>query len=95
VSEMGRTPLLNATGGKDHWPVTSALLLGGGVPGGRVLGGTTDLLAARSVDLATGMPAQGGKQLQYSNFAAGLLAAVGVDPAVYLPNAEPLHALHA
>jgi hypothetical protein len=95
VSEMGRTPLLNATGGKDHWPVTSALLLGGGLPGGRVLGGTTDLLAARSVDLATGLPGEGGKQLQYSNFAAGLLAAVGVDPAVYLPNAEPLHALHA
>jgi uncharacterized protein (DUF1501 family) len=95
VSEMGRTPLLNMTGGKDHWPVTSALLLGGGLAGGRILGGTTDLLAARAVDLATGMPSDGGKQLQYSNFAAGLLAAVGVDPAVHLPNAEPLHALRA
>jgi len=95
VSEMGRTPLLNATGGKDHWPVTSALLLGGGLAGGRVLGGTTELLAARPIDLATGQPTEGGKQLQYGNFAAGLLAAIGVDPAVYLPNAEPLHALRA
>ncbi|HMJ16643.1 MAG TPA: DUF1501 domain-containing protein, partial [Polyangiaceae bacterium] len=33
LSEMGRTPKLNAGGGKDHWPVTSALVFGAGVRG--------------------------------------------------------------
>lgn len=95
VSEMGRTPKLNAGGGKDHWPVTSALVLGGGLPGGRVLGGTTDTLAARPMDLDTGASAESGVQLQYGNFAAGLLAALGVEPGDHLPNAEPFHALGA
>lgn len=39
VSEMGRTPWLTATGGKDHWPFTSLMLMGPGVAGGQVLGG--------------------------------------------------------
>jgi hypothetical protein len=95
VSEMGRTPKLNASNGKDHWPVTSAMVLGGGLPGGRVLGGTTDTLAARPMDLVTGASTESGVQLQYGNFAAGLLAALGVDPEDHLPNAEPFHALGA
>lgn len=93
VSEMGRTPLLNAAGGKDHWPITSALVLGGGLPGGRVLGATDDALSGRPIDLVTGAPSEGGTTLAYGNFAAGLLEAVGVDASVHLPNAEPLHAL--
>lgn len=93
VSEMGRTPKLNDTGGKDHWPVTSAMVIGGGLPGGRVLGGTDDQLYGRTVDLDTGAPDDQGVQIQYGNFAAGLLQAVGVDAATYLPDAEPFHAL--
>lgn len=93
VSEMGRTPKLNATGGKDHWPVTSAMIIGGGLPGGRVLGGTDDALYGRRVSLETGAPDDEGVQIQYGNFAAGVLAAVGVDTEAYLPDAEPFHAL--
>lgn len=93
VSEMGRTPLLNEGLGKDHWPVTSALLIGGGLPGGRVLGATDDALSGRPIDLATGQPTAGGTTLAYHNFAAGLLDAIGVDASLYLPNSEPLHAL--
>jgi uncharacterized protein (DUF1501 family) len=93
VSEMGRTPKVNDTGGKDHWPVTSAMLIGGGLPGGRVLGGTDDGLLGRRVDLETGAPDEEGVQIQYGNFAAGLLQAVGVDAEAYLPDAEPFHAL--
>ncbi len=94
VSEMGRTPKLNATGGKDHWPVTSAMIIGGGLPGGRVLGGTDDALYGRTVNLDDGSLIDGdGVQIQYGNFAAGLLEAVGVDPAEYLPAEEPFHAL--
>jgi hypothetical protein len=39
VGEFGRTPRINGGAGRDHWPyVYSALVAGGGVPGGRVLG---------------------------------------------------------
>lgn len=39
--EFGRTPRINSTGGRDHWPATqSVLLAGGGMPGGVVLGET-------------------------------------------------------
>jgi hypothetical protein len=39
TGEFGRTPKLNAAGGRDHWPgVWSALLAGGGTRGGQVVG---------------------------------------------------------
>ena len=39
--EMGRTPRINIQGGRDHWPrVLSALLIGGEINGGTVLGRT-------------------------------------------------------
>ena len=41
--EMGRTPRINESGGRDHWPgVWSALLAGGGLPGGQVVGASDD-----------------------------------------------------
>jgi uncharacterized protein (DUF1501 family) len=37
--EIGRSPRLNARGGRDHWGKLAPLLLaGGGLPGGRVIG---------------------------------------------------------
>ncbi len=39
--EFGRTPKVNATGGRDHWPkVTTALLAGGGMRTGQAIGST-------------------------------------------------------
>jgi len=39
MGEFGRTPRINAYGGRDHWPQCgSALLAGCGVPGGAVIG---------------------------------------------------------
>ena len=46
-SDFGRTPTYNAGQGKDHWNVTSMLLAGPGIRGGRVIGGTDDSLRAR------------------------------------------------
>lgn len=92
LSEMGRTPLLNADMGKDHWPVTSAMLLGGDVRGGRALGGTNDELGALSMDLQTGDVREDGKQLQTSNLVAGILESVGVDPEPYFPGVEAFRA---
>ena len=40
--EFGRTPKINANAGRDHWPsVCSALVAGGGMKCGQVLGSTT------------------------------------------------------
>lgn len=41
TGEFGRTPKLNANGGRDHWAgAWTALVAGGGVKGGRVIGRT-------------------------------------------------------
>jgi Protein of unknown function (DUF1501) len=41
TGEFGRTPLLNSNGGRDHWAgAWTALVAGGGVKGGRVIGRT-------------------------------------------------------
>ncbi len=90
MSEMTRTPKRNSDGGKDHWPVTSAMVLGGGVTGGRVLGGTSDTLDSLPVDLATGELDDAGRTIGYDHFAAGVLEFVGVDPTEWLPDAEVL-----
>ncbi len=53
MGEFGRTPKLNAKGGRDHWPRASfALLAGGGVKRGTVVGSTDphgELPASRPV----------------------------------------------
>ena len=39
--EFGRTPKINAKAGRDHWPrVGMAMLAGGGIRGGQVIGST-------------------------------------------------------
>lgn len=89
TSEMGRTPARNEVSGKDHWGHTSALLIGGGLPGGRVLGATSDTLESELVDLATGLPDAQGALNKYDNFAAGVLELVDVDPGDTLPGVVP------
>ncbi|MCC6511379.1 MAG: DUF1501 domain-containing protein, partial [Pirellulaceae bacterium] len=47
--EFGRTPRVNASGGRDHWPeVGPAMMFGGGIRGGQVIG-ATDRLGAKVV----------------------------------------------
>lgn len=41
-SEMGRTPNYNAGNGKDHWSIGSAMFLGKGIKGNRVVGATDE-----------------------------------------------------
>jgi uncharacterized protein (DUF1501 family) len=87
VSELGRTPRLSSVSpdaGKEHWPVTSALVIGAGVAGGRAIGSTTRDMRAVAVDLATGAPLATGTSPIYSHFVGGVLALCGVDPTSYL-----------
>jgi hypothetical protein len=42
--EFGRTPVINKNGGRDHWPqVACAMIAGGGLRGGQVIGSTNRL----------------------------------------------------
>jgi hypothetical protein len=53
VGEFGRSPRINASAGRDHWEhCYSALIAGGGVRGGRVVG-ESDRHAERPVDRPT------------------------------------------
>jgi hypothetical protein len=49
-SDFGRTPHYNDTNGKDHWSVTSMMLMGKGISGNRVVGATTDEYQPRTID---------------------------------------------
>jgi hypothetical protein len=54
-SDFGRTPKVNGGNGRDHWPTGGALVIGGGIDGGRAVGGTDDdLNAANLVNPSSG-----------------------------------------
>lgn len=81
ASEMGRTPRHNADGGKDHWPWTSAMVVGQGVAGGRVYGSTNEWLQPSAVDLRTGALSEGGADLHAEHVLHAVAKLVGVaDP---------------
>jgi len=71
LGEFGRTPKINASAGRDHWPYCfSAVLAGGGVRGGTVYGASDKLGAYPDLDAVTP-----------GDLAATLFARFGLDPA--------------
>ncbi len=87
ISEMSRTLYLGGAGpdaGKGHWPVTSALVIGGGVRGGQAFGALDLDGGSLPIDLSTGEQDPNGNVLLYSHFVAGLLALCGADPSNHL-----------
>ncbi len=70
MGEFGRTPKINGTGGRDHWPFCySVVLAGGGIRGGTVFGASDKLGARPETDAVT--PA---------DLAATLFWRFGLDP---------------
>lgn len=89
-SEMGRHPKVT-NGGRAHWTYTSAMLIGAGVRGGRVIGGMNESYEGRGVNLATGeVDDDAGVGLVSQHLGATLLAIGDVDPAEYVPGYEPI-----
>ena len=84
MSEMGRSPQLNGGDGKDHWPYTSALLIGSGLDGGRMISGFNDQFRGEPIDLATGESYAKGEVVSTETLGATLLALCGIDPAEHL-----------
>jgi Protein of unknown function (DUF1501) len=68
--EFGRSPRINGSAGRDHWPhVYSVILAGGGIQGGRVLGSSDKIGAYPATD-----PVSPG------DLAATIFSSFGVDP---------------
>jgi hypothetical protein len=92
--EFGRTPKINKDAGRDHWPsVNFALLAGGGMRTGQVIG-STDKEAAYVKD----------RPVSFQNVFATLYRNLGIDPGLAVPDRsgrpmyllderEPIHEL--
>ncbi len=81
-SEFGRTPTINGNQGRDHWPrAWSALLAGGGIVGGKVIGST---------DATGSEPAE--RPVQIGELHATVCKSLGIDPTAqnYAPDGRPI-----
>lgn len=90
LSEMGRTPLLNNALGKDHWPYTSAMLIGPGLTGGRVVGGFDEGWFGAPMNPEAAALADDGVRIGPGTLGATLLAAAGLDPEESMPGVPVL-----
>ncbi|MFN7145061.1 MAG: DUF1501 domain-containing protein, partial [Myxococcota bacterium] len=90
LSEMGRTPQLNAFNGKDHWPYTSAMIVGPNLTGDRVVGGYDRNFYGKNVDPLSGDTTDAGEILSAESLGATLLAMADVDPLDYVDGVEPI-----
>ncbi len=84
MSEMGRTPKVNASAGRDHWTYCySALLAGAGISGGSVCG-ASDAQAAFVKD----------RPVRPADIVATVFDCLGIDPELMVPDraGRPHHA---
>lgn len=95
LSEMGRTPFQNGSGGKDHWPYTSALFVGAGVAGDRVVGGFDEGQYGQRVSPSSGEVDEGGTAIGNDVIGATILALCDLDPKDQDVDAEILEAVIA
>ncbi len=95
MSEMGRTPKLNGNDGKDHWPYTSAMVMGPGLKGGRVVGATDEFYYGKTIDMTSGDLWRDGEDLTVGSLGATLMAAADIDPGDYLPGVSPVYGVLA
>jgi hypothetical protein len=78
TGEFGRTPRINASGGRDHWPgVWTVALAGGGIRGGQVVG-ASDAHAAEPAD----------RPVTPADLLATIYASLGIDHRCHIMTAE-------
>ncbi|MCA6064991.1 DUF1501 domain-containing protein [Thalassolituus marinus] len=78
-SDFGRTPYYNSGNGKDHWPVTSMMVVHPGATGGKVFGRSTDAFMAQTLNRGTGLPDAGGAKLTPAHVNQALRELLAVD----------------
>jgi hypothetical protein len=82
MGEFGRTPKLNVSGGRDHWPrVFSVAMAGGGVVGGQVVG-SSDSVGEGPKD----------RPVTPSDLACTIYTLLGIDPKhlLHTPDGRPI-----
>jgi uncharacterized protein DUF1501 len=82
AGEFGRTPKVNASAGRDHWPrVFSVLLAGAGIKGGQVYG-SSDALGGEPKD----------NPVKVEDLVATIYDRLGIDPSkeYHTPNGRPV-----
>lgn len=82
MTDFGRTPKINATGGRDHWPnCFSMAMAGGGVKGGQVIG-ASDALGEFVND----------RPVTPSDLSSTIFTLLGFDPAheLHTPDGRPI-----
>jgi hypothetical protein len=78
-SDFGRTPGYNDGAGKDHWSITSMMVLGAGVRGNRVVGASDARHNALKIDPGTLAQSDGGITLRPEHIHAALRRLAGID----------------
>jgi uncharacterized protein (DUF1501 family) len=79
-SEFARTPLINASGGRDHHISNSCLLMGAGVKHNYVFGSSGDIgMSPGTFDLRTGQAAPTGENILPEHVIATVLASARLD----------------
>ena len=92
-SEMGRAPIVNGAGGKDHWVFTTAMLIGSGVQGGQVIGSYNADFEGQAIDLRTGLPDAQGSLFDSGHLGATLCELMGVPQPAQINGKAPLEAI--
>ena len=74
MGEFGRTPKINTSGGRDHWPrVFSVALAGGGIRGGQVVG-SSDAVGESPLD----------RPVTPADLVGTIYTALGIDPSTLI-----------
>jgi hypothetical protein len=78
-SDFGRTPGYNAGDGKDHWNITSMMLMGAGIPGDKVIGATDERHNPLNIDPATMQRSDAGVRVKPGHVHKALRRLAGID----------------
>ena len=89
TSDFGRTPRYNSGNGKDHWNVTSTLLMGPGIRGGRAIGKSDEgqkAMRVATADVTKAVPDNdsSGERIHASHIHRELRRVLGVDKAEFI-----------
>jgi uncharacterized protein (DUF1501 family) len=93
-SEFSRTPLINASGGRDHHISNSCMIMGAGVKHNHVYGASGDIgMSPGTFDLRTGQSTPNGENILPEHVIATVLASANLDYSI--TRVEPLRSLLA
>ncbi|MEZ4471616.1 MAG: DUF1501 domain-containing protein [bacterium] len=78
-SDFGRTPSYNSGNGKDHWSVTSVILMGAGIPGNKVIGASDARHRPLKISPSTLQPDENGLRIEPGHIHLALRRLAGIE----------------